>query len=252
MGKPKNEPLQTINRLALSRVFAPRLVHIVELFLRGLEPHIHCQRFACPGQSQKRAYPIVNPCKSQGRSQYDYAHPHVYTDLLKNLKFEKFPMAFTTQPPWNMFRPHPFVASATTPGPMTPCFGETRTAPMARSKAKFSGRFSWRTVPAVGIVWWLHDIMSSWYKVNILNIYIYIHLWTGISHAYIYICIYHLSAIEKRDNPLNGDLRSRFINHLRFGDGPPRPANSARCQVFLITQPGAKLKGEEGLLTLLT
>ena len=35
-------------------------------------------------------------------------------------------------------------------------------------------------------------------------------------------------------------------------DGPPRPANSARCQVFLITQPGAKLKGEEGLLTLLT
>ena len=241
MGKPKNEPLQTINRLALSRVFAPRLVHIVELFLRGLEPHIHCQRFACPGQSQKRAYPIVNPCKSQGRSQYDYAHPHVYTDLLKNLKFEKFPMAFTTQPPWNMFRPHPFVASAATPGPMTPCFGETRTAPMARSKAKFNGRFSWRTVPAVGIVRWLHDIMSSWYKVNILNIYISIYELGYPMHIYdIYICIYHLSAIEKRDNPLNGDLRSRFINHLRFVGWSSKA--SEQCQVPSVSDNSTRCK----------
>ena len=35
------------------------------------------------------------------------------------------------------------------PGPMMPCLGETRTAPRARSKAKFKGRFSWLRDPVI-------------------------------------------------------------------------------------------------------
>ena len=53
---------------------------------------------------------------------------------------------------------------------------------------------------------------------------------------WIYMIYIYISAIEKRDNPLNGDLRSAEW------DGPPMPAKSARCQVFLITQPGAKVQ----------
>jgi hypothetical protein len=74
-------------------------------------------------------------------------------------------------------------------------------------------------------------------------IYIYIHLWTGISHAYIwyiYICIYHLSAIEKRDNPLNGDLRSRFINHLRFVGWSSKA--SEQCQVPSVSDNSTRCK----------
>ena len=71
-------------------------------------------------------------------------------------------------------------------------------------------------------------------------IYIYIHLWTGISHAYIYICIYHLSAIEKRDNLLNGDLRSRFINHLRFVGWSSKA--SEQCQVPSVSDNSTRCK----------
>ena len=166
-------------------------------------------------------------------------YPHVYTDLLKNLKLEK--------KTWRLPHNHHGTCSApihlwrrrATPGPMTPCFGETRTAPMARSKAKFNGRFSWRTVPAVFWIFrWLHDIMSSWYKVNILNLYISIYELGYPMH--IYICIYHLSAIEKRDNLLNGDLRSRFINHLRFVGWSSKA--SEQCQVPSVSDNSTRCK----------
>ena len=57
---------------------------------------------------------------------------------------------------------------------------------------------------------------------------------------YIYICIYHLSAIEKRDNLLNGDLRSRFINHLRFVGWSSKA--SEQCQVPSVSDNSTRCK----------
>ena len=59
-------------------------------------------------------------------------------------------------------------------------------------------------------------------------------------YIYIYICIYHLSAIEKRDNLLNGDLRSRFINHLRFVGWSSKA--SEQCQVPSVSDNSTRCK----------